>query len=164
MNQRVRKQNWRHTPHQAQSLLSYDTGAITPQLWHKVSITGPHVDPVSECPAECTCMPHPTAPARNSCMTQEILTPPARNISTGTLPPTCLLQDAEHTVQVIHCTLHCCADVDVEDGGATLVGLQACSQLVIVDLTAVQGVDLRVQPAQKRDSQCIPQGLTNAAS
>ncbi len=57
--------------------------------------------------------------------------------------PTCALQDAEHAVQVVHGTLDCGANVDVEDGRAVLVGLQAGSQVVVVDLTAVKGVNLQ---------------------
>jgi hypothetical protein len=56
---------------------------------------------------------------------------------------TCVLKNGQHTVQVVHCAFHGCADVDIKDGWAVFVGLQAGCEVVVIDLTAVQGVDLR---------------------
>mmetsp|Transcript_19675 Transcript_19675/g.54910 ORF Transcript_19675/g.54910 Transcript_19675/m.54910 type:complete len:286 (+) Transcript_19675:1780-2637(+) len=53
-----------------------------------------------------------------------------------------LLQDVQDLVQVIHCTLHGGADVEVQDGGLVLVGQQVLAQVLVVNLASLQCVHL----------------------
>lgn len=57
-----------------------------------------------------------------------------------------VLEDVQHTVQVVHCALHGGADVDVQDGGLVLVGSQVHGQVLIVNLTSLKGLHLRWVP------------------
>mmetsp|Transcript_20125 Transcript_20125/g.59765 ORF Transcript_20125/g.59765 Transcript_20125/m.59765 type:complete len:366 (+) Transcript_20125:427-1524(+) len=53
-----------------------------------------------------------------------------------------LLQDGQHTVQVVHCALHRRPDVHIDDSGPRPVPLQVGTQLLIVNLARLQRGDL----------------------
>jgi len=76
-------------------------------------------------------------------------------------PPTLALQDGQHPVQVIHSSLHSGANVDVQDCWPVLVGLQASSKVVVINLAAVQRVDLGRQEQSHRGNQ-QPSGASAA--